>query len=304
MWQLYSFGAILFETLEETIDKATMVGHKSIDLLSATWIRNLIFLVITIIGAFVIDRGAPTILLSEPIIFLGILYAINAIFYSVLLKQIEITASSVLEKFIPLIFLPIDIFIIGNGFFSRQILGIFILVFGGFVFFSRRKNSTFRFSRNQIYLMICVFLFDAILFGFESYLFKDLFKRINLSETSFLVSVWGITLIFLTILLLIKSLIEKKSKLNSQILMRYSRGTMMSKLADFGNSFFLLKALSIASTSQVSAMESFYPIMLIVVVIIAQKKLNINVEEVLDRHSIKRKVVGIIIICAGVVLVR
>jgi uncharacterized membrane protein len=78
----------------------------------------------------------------------------------------------------------------------------------------------------------------------------------------------------------------------------------MSKLADFGNSFFLLKALSIASTSQVSAMESFYPIMLIVVVIIAQKKLNINVEEVLDRHSIKRKVVGIIIICAGVVLVR
>jgi drug/metabolite transporter (DMT)-like permease len=304
MWQLYCIGSLFCGTLEETIDKANMVGHKSIGLLSATWIRNIIFLIITVLGSLVISAKLPSFVFTSPIIVLGILYAINSILYTVLLKQIEITTSSIMSNFIPLTFLPIDMFIIGKAFLSRQIFGIIFLVVGGLVFFLRRKNITSVISKRQAGIITIVFLFNTLLFGLESYLFRDLFDTVNLSESSFLASVWGVTLIFLSLLVIGKYFVTRRDKFHFQEVVKYSRSSILSKIADFGNSFLFLKALTLSSTSQVSAMQSFYPIVLVLVVLIAQKKLHVNLEELLDRKTLKSKLLGIIIICLGTILIR
>lgn len=303
MWQIYSLSSLFCGTLEETIDKATMVSHKLVGLLSATWIRNIIFLVITIIGALLIDKELPTLVITRPIILLGILYGINSIFYTVLLKKIEITSSSIITNLIPVIFLPIDIFILGKAFLSRQILGIIALIIGGIIFFLKRRNNKVV-RTNRIGLITIVFLFNTLLFGFESYLFKDLFDNMKLSETSFLVNVWGVALVFLSVLILLKYLVLQNRKFQPQILIRYSRGSILSKIADFGNSFFFLKALTLSSTSQVSAMQSFYPIFLVLIVIVTQKKFHINLDEILDRKTLIIKLLGVVIICVGAILSR
>jgi hypothetical protein len=52
MWQIYSFGSLFSAALEETIDKANIVKNKTIGNLNATWIRNVLFLIISILGGF------------------------------------------------------------------------------------------------------------------------------------------------------------------------------------------------------------------------------------------------------------
>ncbi len=302
MWQLFSFSSLFCKTLEEAIDKATLVKYKSIDSYSSTWIRNFIFLFLSILSTILISQKLPVIVITIPIIILGVFYAINSILYTVLLKEIEITSSSIMSTFTPLIFLPIDIFIVGKKLIPRQIFGILILVIGGIVFFKRSKINA-QFTKKKILMVIGIFLFSVTLQGFESYLFQSLFIHKNLSEANFLVSLWSVVFLFLTIFILCRCLISHQRP-NVKMLMNYSGGSLLSKVADYGNSFFFFKALSIASASQVSSMEVFYPILLIFVVILIQHKFGFNLEEIVDRKSLTSKLQGIMIICLGAILVR
>lgn len=294
---------MFFAATEETIDKATMVGSKTIDLLSAAWIRNSLSFGISFLVAITMSGGAfPTIIISAPIIFLGVLYGINAITYTFLLKKVEITTSSIMESFIPLVFLPIDLFIFGSHFFPRQIAGIFILVIGGIIFFYRKKTNA-ALTKKQISTLLSIFLFDALLIGSESYLFKDYFTNLHLSEMDFLVNVWGVMFLFLTILVLLRYLYTRKIP-SIKMHKKYILGSLSSKILDYGGSFFFLKALTVASTSQVTSMKVFYPVALLFIVLGTQKKLRVNLEEYLDRKSLIPKVLGIIIICCGAYLAR
>lgn len=303
MWQVYSLVGMFFSATEETIDKATMVGSKTIDLLSAAWIRNTLSFGISLFAAITMSGGAfPTIIISAPIIFLGVLYGINALTYTILLKKVEITASSIMESFIPLAFLPIDLFIFGSHFLPRQIAGIFILVIGGIVFFYRKKVNA-ALTKKQIGILLSIFLFDALLIGFESYLFKDYFTNLHLSEMDFLVNVWGAMFLFLTILVFLRYLYTRKMP-SIKMHRKYIWGSLASKTLDYGGSFFFLKALTVASTSQVTSMKVFYPAALLLVVLGTQKKLQVDLEEYLDRKSLIPKVLGIIIICCGAYLAR
>ena len=303
MWQLYSLVSLLFGTVEETIDKATMVSSKTIGLLSAAWIRNAISFGISIIVVMVINGAFPVMFISFPIIILGILYGISAITYTVLLKQVEITASSIMTSFIPLVFLPIDIFILDTHFLLRQVLGIILLVVGGIVFFYRGQNNASIITKKQMLILVSVFLFDALVIGFESYLFKDYFTNLHLSEIDFLVNMWGVMFLFLTALIIGTSL-YKRALPSIHLHKKYIQGSFFSKLADYGNSFFFLRALTIASTSQVSAIHVFYPVVLLVVVMATQKNMKVDLEEYLDHSSLIPKFCGVAIICLGAYLAR
>lgn len=303
MWQIYSLISLFFGATEETIDKATMVGSKTIDLLDAAWIRNTISFAISIVVAILINRTFPVIFISLPIIILGILYGISAITYTVLLKQVEITASSIMTSFIPLVFLPIDLFILNTDFLLRQVIGIIVLVIGGIIFFYRKKSATTSITNKKIFILISIFLFDALLIGFEGYLFKDYFTNLHLSETNFLVNMWGVMFLFLTALV-IGTALYKRALPSIHLHKKYMQGSFFSKISDYGNSFFALKALSIASVSQVSSMTVFYPVALLVLVIGTQKKLKIDLEEFLDHGSLTPKICGVVIICLGAYLAR
>ena len=240
MWQIYSLISLLFGAMEETIDKATMVSSKTISHLNAAWIRNTISFLISIVVAIIINRALPTVFVSLPIIVLGVLYGISAITYTVLLKQVEITASSIMQSFVPLVFLPIDLFVFNYHLLPRQIIGIIVLVVGGLVFFYRKKTDTQSINKKQIFLLISIFLFDAFLIGFEGYLFKDYFENLNLSETDFLVNVWGVMFLFLTALLILRSLYKRKIP-TIHLHKKYIKGSFFSKITDYGNSFRLVK---------------------------------------------------------------
>ena len=301
MWQLYSLVALFFGATEEVIDKATMVESKAIGLLAAAWIRNTIAFAISIVAAILIGGTLPNIIISLPIVTLGVLYGIGAITYTLVLKQVEITASSIMTSFIPLVFLPIDLFILDTHLFPLQIAGIFVLVLGAVIFFYRGKH-TVSITKKQMLMLVLIFLFDALLIGFESYLFKDYFITLHLSETDFLVSMWGSMFLFLTLLVVGQALYKRKLPI-MQLHTRYMRGSFFSKVTDYGNSFFFLKALSIASASQVTSMKVFYPIVLLAIVVGTQKRLTVNLEETLDRRALVSKAFGIIIICLGAFLV-
>lgn len=304
MWQIFCIGSLLCGTLDETIDKAVMVGNKSIGLLNATWIRNIIFLLITILGSVVINKELPSFIFSVPIIILGILYAVNSIFYTLVLKHVEISAYSIISNLLPLIFLPIDIAIIGKSFLFRQILGIVLLVMGGIIFFYRGRVSSHSFSKKQIWIIILIFIFDALLFGSESYLFKNLFNKIQLSESSFLVNVWSVTLMFLSAIVIIRNFFHREPRSSVRSVIKYTQGSILSKIADFGDSFLFLKALTLSTTAQVSAMQSFYPIILVLVVLMTQNKFRVDLEEILDRQTLKNKIIGVVLICIGTILIR
>ncbi len=302
MWQLSSLIALCFSATSEVIDKAVMVGSKSIPLLLAAWIRNAIAFLISLFVIVVVDGSFPTILLSMPIILLGTLYGLAALTYTIVLKQVEVTASSIMTSFIPIVFLPIDLVILRTDLLPRQITGILILIIGGLLFFYRKRMGS-ALSRKQIVILVAIFLFDALLVGFESYLFKDYFASLRFTEMGFLVNVWGVIFLFLSTLMMLQMIYERRiPALKPHV--RYMKGSFYSKLAEYGNSFFFLKALTVASTSQVASMKSFYPVILLLVVLGTQSKLKVNLEEYLDRKSFIQKAIGIVIICLGAYLAR
>ncbi len=302
MWQIYSLAALLFGATEETIDKATMVGSNAIDLLSAAWIRNSISFLISFTVVTVAVGAFPTMTLSVPFVLLGILNGIGAITYTILLKNVEITASSILESFIPLVFLPIDLFIFGAELLPRQIAGILVLILGGCIFFYRKRVNA-ALTKRQVVTLVSIFFFDALLIGFESYLFKDYFENLHLSEMDFLVNMWGVTFLFLSCLMLVRS-VYTRTVPSMAVHKSYVFGSLFSKSLDYGYSFFFLRALTVASASQVTSMKVFYPIVLLGIVFGTQRKLGVDLEEYLDRKSLIPKVLGIAIICFGAYLAR
>ena len=299
MWQIFSLLSVLSNAIEETVDKAAIVGNKAVDTIGATWVRNAISVVIAFLGGWLIERHFPHLFLSLPIIILGVLYAIQAILYTTILRHIEITASSLITNFIPIVFLPIDILIVGAPFLPRQIVGVFLLVAGGVIFFLKHE----RFTKQHLQLLTGVFVFDVIIYGLESYSFKSLFVTNALSATDFLWSMWSVMLFVLS-MVFIGMIIYQKALPSLAHYSSYIQRSLVSKTADYTGSFFFLQALTLASASQVAAMKAIYPLTLVVLVIIAQKRFDIDLGELLDRNTLFQKIIASIVLCVGVYLIR
>lgn len=299
MWQFFSFLSVLSGTVEETIDKATMVSSKAVDIVGASWFRNTALLVVTFFGGWLIESRMPSFVWTMPILVLGILYAVQALFYTGLLRHVEITTSSLMDTLIPLVFLPIDIFVIGVPFLPRQVVGIVALVVGGIIFFWKRENIT----RAHVQLIIVAFIFDLLIYGLESYSFQALFGSDSTSAVDFLWSMWSVMVVMLSVMFASVCAYQNTLPKISHY-KKYLRGSFMAKTADYTGSFFYLQALTLASASQVVAMKSIYPLVLIGVAAVAQKHLKVDLDETLGRKAFFQKALASCVVCLGVYLIR
>ncbi len=280
-----------------------MVAAKSIGLINATWIRNVIALVISFIAAILLQQSLPVVIFSFPIVLFGILYAIQALTYSVFLRYVEITTSSILSSLIPLVFLPIDLYILHAYFLPRQIIGIAILIIGGIIFFAKRNIASISPTKRHISIFLGIILFNVITYGFEAYLFKDYFESGQLSTADFLVSVSTVAFVCLT-LVFIGKLLHSRKRFSLQQHAAYIKGSITAKLADYGNSFFFLQTLTLTSVTQTASMNVFYPVILLGVAILFQHGFKVKLEEYFDRKSLVQKICGIILICFGAFFAR
>src|SRR5689334_5040801 len=97
MWILFALASLVFQALEETVDKIAIVKDKAIDLFAATFWRNLLFwLWIVIFGVFGV-LGPLKFFFTWPIFLLGILFMGTGFFYTYLLKKVELTRSAALS---------------------------------------------------------------------------------------------------------------------------------------------------------------------------------------------------------------
>lgn len=299
MWQIFSLLSVVSAAFEEVIDKAIMVRGKAVDIIGATWFRNGIVVCITFLGGWLFEGHIPVFFLSLPIILVGVLYAIQALLYTTTLRHIEITTSSLISNFIPLVFLPIDIFIIGAPFLPRQVAGVLALIAGGALFFWKHKGIT----KRHLQLIVGVFLFDALIFGLESYSFQSLFATNTISAGDFLWSMSSVMLFALSVVFAGACLYQRQLPAFASY-GSYARGSLLAKTVGYLDSFFFLQALTLASVSRVAAMKALYPLVLIVLVILSQKRFSIDLEELLDRKTILQKTIASTIVCLGIYLIR
>src|SRR4051812_47035612 len=111
MWQVYALGSLLFQAGEEVIDKIVIVGDLAIDTIVATFYRNVAYCLIALVVGLSGILGPITFLFSWPIFLVGALFIGSAVFYTYLLKHVELTGSSALDYSRPVLFLLVDVLI-------------------------------------------------------------------------------------------------------------------------------------------------------------------------------------------------
>jgi len=134
MWQLFALGGMFFSAGENVIDKAALLGKRSVDSDIASFYRPLLFcVVIVIVGLF---GWLGPLQLSFPLsIWLFAPVAMFAsIFYTYLLKKVEVTSIGAAGYLTPFLFLFIDTHIVEIHFSPLQIAGMVLLVLGGIGF--------------------------------------------------------------------------------------------------------------------------------------------------------------------------
>jgi hypothetical protein len=303
MWQLFSLGSTFFLALEQSIDKANMVKQKAIGLLTATWIRIGAYCVIAYLASYLIMGDAPFLVLGPLMIILGLVNAVNSYFYSVLIRKLEITTNGILFNLAPLVFLFVDIVLLKKGLTLAEICGIFFLVGGG-VLFLGRKHLLEKFGKEKRLLVFGMFIFNVFYTGFYNYLFQYDSLHFHIATTDFLLSIGIWTFVFITIGVLISSARGRRVKSSLRVYLHYTAGSFVAKTANYGATYFLLKALLLASVSQVYAMEAFFPIMLMFLVLILQGSMHIKMQEDMSREALLHKITGVVLISAGIFLVK
>lgn len=104
MWQLFALGSQIFSAAEEVVDKVIIVSDMAINSIVATFYRNLIYFAIAaLIGATGI-LGPMRLLISWPIVIVGALSVGTALFYTYMLKHVELTGSMALSYSRPIVF--------------------------------------------------------------------------------------------------------------------------------------------------------------------------------------------------------
>lgn len=303
MWQLFSLGAVVSSALEETIDKAAVLGSHALDTVVATWIRNLIVFAIALVAAIALQHSLPPFIISLPLMAWGFMYAAQATLWTWILKHVEVTATAIPVAVLPAIFLPIDLYLRGDHLTSMQIAGIGVLVLGSIVFFLRKHIAGDVPLRTYALMAVSMIVFDAITFGAEGYIFKDVYEQTNLAPSSFLVSGMFFMCAFLTLAVVFQWL-RTRGQMSFAGAMRYARGSTLAKVADYGTIYFTLQALTLVSLSQVSAMKAFQPLVLLGVALLLQGKLDVELKEEFSRDTLVQKVIGMSLVVIGSLLIR
>mgnify|MGYP001561665083 FL=1 len=164
MWQIFTIGALIFEAAETTADKVIMVANKKLDTLTTSFYRNFIYFFISLVIGITGLAGEMHFSFGWPLILAAALGVVSSIFYTILLKKVEMTGVAAVSYATPFLFLLADVFIIQAPLSFVQVLGILLLIFGGIIFVI--DPLTYRLKSQYTKYIIGILLFDVFVPGF------------------------------------------------------------------------------------------------------------------------------------------
>jgi uncharacterized membrane protein len=295
MWQLYALAALFFQAGEEVVDKIVIVADLTIDTLVATFYRNLAYCAIAAVVGLTGVLGHMTLFLSWPVALVGALFIGSALFYTYLLKHVELTGASALGYSRPIIFLLVDILVLKAAFSGSQVMGLLLLIAGGLLF--AINPLTHRLKPEYTKYVWLIFFFETLSYAAEFYVFKH-YSNQGLNEISYIFSTNLVMIAGLTLIT-----VWKGTWKNFTSLLRhnhYLAKMLLSKGLDFTYVVFVYQALKLATVSQVSAMDAFYPLILLVSLYILQKDFKFKAGEKFDRTNLTQKTLGTAVLILGI----
>jgi drug/metabolite transporter (DMT)-like permease len=297
MWQVYVLLSLFATAGENVVDKFAIATDRKIDSMVATFWRLFFFTVMTsVIG--VVGWFGELHFIFAPVIFLVALVGmINSIFYTYLLRHIEIIGIGAMTYLAPFVFILIDTNILHMSFSVEQITGMILMVVGGFSF--AIDGNTHHFKKEWSPVVWCMFLYSALYIGVEGYAFKYAHVTYGTGAISFCASYGLLTAAGL----LCGVLLQRKSHLlfNHPSLL-YIPKIAVSKTFDAMGTVLWTQALVYAAVSQVSAMTSLEPLVLFGATYIAQNIFRMRVEEKFDRKRLKWKAAAVTLLVVGGIL--
>lgn len=298
MWQLYLFGSLIFSATENIIDKASFVKNVSVDFFVATFWRPFIFFIVTILIGFLGLVGPLHLSFYWGIILLAPIGVFSSIFYSYLLQKVELTSTTTVTYIGPILFLLIDSKVLNTAFSLKIVIGVILLVLGGIGF---SINATTRRLKSELTPLVWSMLAFSIFWtGCEAYLFKYLHNTQGINGVSFFASLWLVISVILFIILCLKGRVKLLTNKTSHT---YAKQAFISKTCDATSTVLWAQALTFVAVSQVSAFDAFYPLILFILIVIAQEIFNIKLKEILDRQHFILKTIATICLVVGAFLV-
>jgi|SRR5579872_193807 len=298
MWQLLTLAAIFFGSTEQVIDKIVVVGYKAVDTLIASFYRNFLFFIFTVIFGVLGIFGHLRLFYSWPIILLAILGVCNGLFYTYLLKNIELSGAAAINYATPFIYLLLDVFVLKSPITGIQTIGVVLLISGGLIF--TINPQTFRVKKEYTKYVWGVFLFNIVYGGTEYYTFKHYNSTIGLNEVSYMASTWLLVSIGFIILI---AIFGKWKKLRPVALHdHFLAKESASKFFDMLNSLLWLRAITLTEVSRVNALGSFEPLMLLIILFFVQKILRLKAGENFKKDHVIQKIIATAILILGAFL--
>jgi drug/metabolite transporter (DMT)-like permease len=286
MWQTDSLLATASQCLENITDKRAM--RDEIDGDVASFIRVLLYCLLVVPITSLIGSSV-TWHISVGIILFGFASAVMSSAYTQVLKRVDVTTIAVLTYIGPLLFLAIDAGR-GHSFSSWQIAGLIGLVVGGigFVFDGRLKADRMTFA-----MLGVMFTYS----GIEFYYLQYVNRTTGISGISFFASVWAWACAFLLLNLVLR---KKWRMLTDKQARQYAALSVVGKSFDVGSSYFSGLALTATTVAQFSAMQVFYPPMMLMLAMTVQHLIRIDLGEQITRTTFARKAgMAVLLVISG-----
>lgn len=299
MWQTYSLGSLLAGAFESAVDKAGIVGDKGVDSYVASFYRASFFLLaVGGVGATGL-LGDITFFVHWSYLPLALVAATSTLFFTYLLRTVEVTVIGAASYLAPFLFLLIDTKILGIGLTQAQTIGIFLLISGGLAFSLDGKTHHFR--RNLTWkVWAAIFFIYVFNVSLEAYLFKYLHATYALNAVSFYVYS---TMPAVAILLAVLAWKGRARLLYARESLLYMRYAALGKSFDSLNSVLYITALSYATLAQVSAFNALMPLVIVVVAVFAQGLFGFRLKELLDSPRLHWKIGAAVLLVFGGFLV-
>lgn len=294
MWQTYALGAVLTAAAESVFDKAAVVKNVQIDGLVASFWRPFLYTLLTILIGLTGVLGSLTFFFHWSLFVMAIFGACTSLFYTYLLKRVELTNIASVAYLAPIVLLFIDTHIAGAALAGSQMVGIMLLVLGGIGF--ALDGRSFRFKKELTWSVWGIFLFNLTYGWADAYLFKYLNEAHGVNGVSFFSSLWLLCSLYMLLLLLWQRKLHLMVNRTARVFITQAAA---GKSFDAVNSVLWAQALTLAAVSQVSAFDATYPLILFLLIVVVQGLFKVPLGERIDSERAWWKVGATVLLVAG-----
>lgn len=299
MWQLYVLGSLFASAGEDVTDKVAIVSDRRIDSTIATFWRILLFFLCTLVIAWIGILGGFQFIFVPVVFLVAILSIINSFIWTSLLRRVEITGIAAISYLAPFLYLVIDTRLLHTTLSAGEIVGIFLMVLGGFAF--AIDGKTHHMKKELSPLVWLMFVYMALYSGAESYAFKYVHASYGTSAMGFILSYGLVMCVGLLSVVVVRG---KTRLLWKSAAKQYIPYVTVSKAFDATSTILWTQALTLAAVSQVSAMGALEPIVLFASTILVQDIMRFSTGEKLDRKRTRWKAAAISMLVIGGLLVN